>query len=119
MPVRAIHDHYQFAAMDLQQNYGDNLLIYVGWDEHTLFCSAQAMLVSPEQSFADFISQNLSAAFSQHPEFTQIDWDQVQYSLDGKSIQPHATQHLADLGVAHKSLIRFKTPGLRGYGCNV
>ncbi len=44
MTVRAIHNNYQFEPLDLQKNYGDQFLLYVGWDHHTLFCSAHAML---------------------------------------------------------------------------
>ncbi len=37
MTVRAIHNNYQFEPLDLQKNYGDQFLLYVGWDHHTLF----------------------------------------------------------------------------------
>lgn len=57
MPVRAINNHYEFEPRDLQHHYGDNILIYVGWDHHTLYCSAHAMLVSPQQTFQEFLDQ--------------------------------------------------------------
>ncbi len=37
MTVRAIHNNYQFEPLDLQKNYGDQFLLYVGWDHHTFF----------------------------------------------------------------------------------
>ena len=46
MPVQAIQDNYQFEALDQQKNYGDNMLLFIGWDQHTLFCSAHAFVVS-------------------------------------------------------------------------
>ncbi|MEG2568746.1 MAG: phenol hydroxylase subunit P4, partial [Acinetobacter sp.] len=50
MSVRAIRPDYDFEPRDLQKHYSGNILIYVGWDHHTLFCSAHAMLVSPQQT---------------------------------------------------------------------
>jgi len=41
MPVQAIQQNYEFDARDAQKNYGDNMLLYVGWDHHTLFCAGK------------------------------------------------------------------------------
>ena len=106
MTVRAIHNNYQFEPLDLQKNYGDQFLLYVGWDHHTLFCSAHAMLASPQQT---------TGGFAQHPDFAKIDWSKVQYTLDGQTISPESTKTLAELGFGHKSLLRFVTPELNGY----
>ncbi len=37
MTVKAIVENYQFEPLDLQQKYGDNMLLFIGWDHHTLF----------------------------------------------------------------------------------
>lgn len=37
MTVQAIVEKYQFEPLDLQQNYGENMLLFIGWDHHTLF----------------------------------------------------------------------------------
>jgi hypothetical protein len=37
MTVQAIVEKYQFEPLDLQQNYGENMLLFIGWDHHTYF----------------------------------------------------------------------------------
>lgn len=115
MPVRAITKNYSFSPRDAQANYGDNILIYIGWDHHTLFCSAKAFLISPHATFQQLLQTLMPAGFSQHPDFNAIDWQQVKFQLDRKEfkLQPDAT--LAELGFGHKSLLRFSTSGLNGY----
>lgn len=115
MAVRAITPNYEFAARDTQSNYGDNILLYIGWDHHTLFCSAKAFLISPQATFQQLVDELLPAGFSQHPDFSNIDWSKVEYVVDHNKIQPQSEQKLADLGFGHKSLLRFNTPGLTGY----
>ncbi|MDA4925523.1 phenol hydroxylase [Acinetobacter baumannii] len=115
MPVKAINDQYQFEPRDLQFHYGDNVLIYVGWDQHTLFCAAHALVVSPQQSFQDLIDQQLQGGFHQHPDFVNIDWSKAQYLLDGQAFTPVLDQTLESQNIGHKSLLRFATPGLDGY----
>lgn len=115
MAVRAIRPDYEFAARDTQSNYGDNILLYIGWDHHTLFCSAKAFLISPQATFQQLLDELMPAGFSQHPDFAQIDWTQVVFVLDGKTIQAKPEQSLSELGFGHKSLLRFSTPGLTGY----
>ncbi len=115
MAVRAITPEYRFAARDAQSNYGDNILLYIGWDHHTLFCSAKAFLISPDATFQQLLDELMPAGFSQHPEFAQIDWSKTQFNLDRQQIQPQAQQRLSELGFGHKSLLRFMTPGLTGY----
>lgn len=120
MPVRAITENYSFSPMDTQANYGDNILIYIGWDHHTLFCSAKAFLISPQATFQQLLENLMPAGFSQHPDFAAIDWQQAEFVLDQQLLnreelaqQPDST--LAALGFGHKSLLRFVTPGLNGY----
>lgn len=115
MAVRAIRPDYEFAARDTQSNYGDNILLYIGWDHHTLFCSAKAFLISPQATFQQLLDELMPAGFSQHPDFAQIDWSKVEFVLDRQQIQAQAQQSLAELGFGHKSLLRFSTPGLNGY----
>ncbi|WOE30761.1 MULTISPECIES: phenol hydroxylase subunit P4 [unclassified Acinetobacter] len=115
MPVKAIRQDYQFEPRDLQKNYGDNLLLYVGWDHHTLFCAAHALLVSPQQTLQDLIDQQITATFYQHPEFEKIDWSTVQLILNRQPLAADFSKTLAELGFDHKSLLRFITPDLNGY----
>ena len=73
MPVQAIQKTMNLMHV-MHKNYGDNMLLYVGWDHHTLFCAAHAFVVSPQQSLQDLIDQQIQAGFNQHPDFEHIDW---------------------------------------------
>ena len=115
MPVKAINNQYEFEPLDLQHHYGDNMLLYVGWDQHTLFCAAHAFVVSPQQTFQALIDQQIQAGFHQHPDYEQIDWSKVQYQLNGQSFTPDLDQPLESQNIGHKSLLRLVTPNLDGF----
>lgn len=114
MTVHAIHNNYQFEPLDLQKLWRSILTLRGLGSSHT-FCSAHAMLASPQQTFGQLIEQQITGGFAQHPDFAKIDWSKVQYTLDGQTINPENTQSLAELGFGHKSLLRFVTPELNGY----
>ena len=115
MTVQAIVEKYQFEPLDLQQNYGENMLLFIGWDHHTLFCSAHAFVVSPKQSLQDLIDGQIQAGFEQHPDFKHIDWSKVEFRLNRNLLQADFSKSLEELGFDHKSLLRFVTPDLTGY----
>lgn len=115
MSVVAIKPGYTGTVSDQQANYGDNIMIYIGWDEHLMFCSAKAFLIKPSMTMGQLQEEILPAGFSQHPDFEHIDWSKVQWMLNGESVTFSAKDALGDKGVDHKSLLRFKTPGLNGY----
>lgn len=115
MAVTAIRPGYTGKVMDKQANYGENILVFIGWDEHLLFCSAKAFPLPPAMSFADFKAGVLPEGFNQHPDFENIKWDEVEWNLNGEMITPTDGQTLEELGFDHKSLLRFKTPGLNGW----
>jgi phenol hydroxylase P4 protein len=80
-----------------------------------LFCSAKAFLVQPEMTVSQMIQQLLPAGFAQHPDFEQIEWSKVQWNLNGEAVELNPDDTLGAKGFDHKSLLRFKTPGLNGY----
>ena len=69
----------------------------------THFCSAHAMLASPQQTFEQLIEQQITGGFAQHPDFAKIDWSKVQYTLDGQTISPESTKawQSSVLGISH------------------
>lgn len=115
MSVIAIRPNYQGTVRDLQANYGDHMLLYVGWDKHQLFCSAKAFVVSPQATLAELIATALTSGFAQHPDFEHIDWATVVWTLNGERLSPDMNHTLSQLGFDHKSLLRFQTPGLNGF----
>jgi len=115
MPTKAIHENYHGDTRDRRENFGGNILVYVGWDEHLLFCSAKAFPLPPSMTFKDFREHVLPEGFAQHPDFEHIKWNEVQWRLNNQAFLPDDGKTLEQLGFDHKSLLRFKTPGLNGW----
>ena len=114
MTVAAIKD-YHFPPADSLDKFHGAQLIYVGWDQHVLFCAP----LPPTMPFGALVEQVLPGAFGYHPEFKQIDWRQVQWlrsngTAAGEPFTPDFAKSLADNGLGHKDAIRFRTPGLNG-----
>jgi phenol hydroxylase P4 protein len=77
-----------------------------------------AFAVPPDMPFSKVLEELMPGAYSLHPEFADIDWDKVQWHLNGESFTPDRDATLAEQGIDHKSIIRFNTPGLDGIkGC--
>ncbi|PCI56543.1 MAG: phenol hydroxylase [Gammaproteobacteria bacterium] len=106
---------YPVGNKDAIENFHGNQLVYIAWDDHLSVGPANVFPLPPEMPFGALISEVIPSITSFHPDFEKIDWDKVQWNLDGKTITPVADQSIADNGVSHKSLLRFKTPDLKGY----
>ena len=118
MTVAAIKD-YHFPPADSLDKFHGNQLIYVGWDQHLLFCAPFCFPLPPAMPFGALVEQVLPGAFGYHPEFKQIDWANVQWlrgngTAQGEPFTPDFGKSLADNGLGHKDLVRFRTPGLNG-----
>jgi len=107
-------DGYVDIVRDRIENFHGNQLVFVGWDDHLLFSAAQAFPLPPEMPFQALISDAMASVFKDHPDFKKIDWSTVQWVVDGEKFKPKMDKSLRENGVGHKSLIRFKTPGLKG-----
>lgn len=115
MPVHAMTSDYHGDIKDAREKFHGNILVYVGWDHHLLFCASKAYPVPPSAPFSVVVEQLMTAAFSQHPEFSDINWDSANWILDGEVFAPDMDAPIEDQGVGHKSLIRLSTPELKGY----
>ena len=107
-------DGYIDLVRDKVENFHGNQVVYVSWDDHILFCAAQAFPLPPEMPFGALVSEVIPSVFNWHDEFKDIDWATTQWNLDGEDFSPNMDRSLAENGVEHKSLIRFKTPGRTG-----
>ena len=114
MTVAAITPDYIGERRDRLENFHGNQLVYVGWDRHLMFCSPVAFALPPDTPFSKLQDEILRGAFSQHPDFEQIDWNKVQWHLNNEPFLPDRNKSLVDQGVDHKSIIRMATPGLDG-----
>lgn len=114
MSVAAI-GNYDFPAKDRVENFHGNQVVYVCWDDHLMFSAPLTFPLPPAMPFGDLVNGLLPTFYGMHPDFKQIDWDGVNWSLDQVAFKPDLSKSLTENGVGHKSVIRFQTPGLNGY----
>lgn len=114
MTVKSIGD-YPARMMDTEDKFHGNRLVYVGWDHHTAICSANAYPLPPQMPFGALLSEVLPSVLGPHPDFPKIDWGKTEWLRDGEAFTPDPEKSLDENGVKHKTLLRFKTPGLDGY----
>lgn len=115
MAVKSINGEYPYVMMDSVDRFHGNQLVYVGWDYHTSISTANAYPLPPDMPFGALTQAVLPTVLGPHPDFPNIDWAKVEWMLDGQSFTPDMSKSLKENGVGHKSLIRFRTPGLNGY----
>ena len=76
--------------------------------------SRVAFATPPDTPLGKLLDEMIPGAYAQHPEFEQIDWDQVRWLLNGEAFTPDREASLISQGIDHKSILRFETPGLNG-----
>jgi phenol hydroxylase P4 protein len=104
---------YAFEPKDSRKNFLAPLL-YIGWDDHLLFCAPVCLPLPADTPFAALASAVLPGVYGAHPDFAAIDWTQVQWFKSGEPWSPQSSKSLSDNGLKHKDVIRFRTPGLAG-----
>lgn len=104
---------YEFAPMDTVDKFPAPLL-YFGWEDHLMFCAPYCVPFPPNLVFGDMCKGPFADIYGAHPDFAKIDWDKVEWFKSGKPWQPDYSKSLAENGLGHKDVIRFRTPGLTG-----
>ncbi len=112
MSIVAISE-YNFPVRDKRDNFIHPLL-YVGWEDHLLFCSPITLSLPATTLFGDLLNNVLPEIYDQHPDFAHINWSTVQWFNSGQPWFPDSAKSLEENGLQHKSVIRFRTPGLTG-----
>ncbi|MES9840641.1 MAG: phenol hydroxylase subunit P4 [Candidatus Thiodiazotropha endolucinida] len=117
MAVVALKPGYADAVeiRDRKENFHGNQVVYLHWEEHLSFCAATAFPLPPEMPFGALVEQLIPQYYGMHPDFGLIDWDRVEWKINGEASTPDMGKSLAENGVDHKTLICFRTPGLNGY----
>jgi len=113
MPVVALRP-YEFAPADGPDRFHGNQLLYIGWEDHLMFCAPFALPLPPTLPFQALLDGVIPAAFGAHPDCARIDWAQAIWFKSGQPWTPDPAKSLADNGLRHKDVIRFRTPGLLG-----
>jgi len=114
MAVAAITENYVGERLDRLENFHGNQVVYLAWDYHLMFCAPVAFALAPDTLFSTLLEEVIPGAFSLHPEFNKIDWEKVQWHLNGEAFTPQKDVTLVAQGIDHKSILRFATPGLDG-----
>jgi phenol hydroxylase P4 protein len=113
MAVAAVKE-YAFEPKDKLENFHGNQLLYIGWEDHLMFCAPFAFPFPPNMPFQAILEQVLPGAFGYHPDFAKIDWNRAEWFKSGRPWQPEASKSIAENGLKHKDVIRFRIPGLKG-----
>jgi phenol/toluene 2-monooxygenase (NADH) P4/A4 len=115
MAVQALKPGYTGEVKDRVELFHGNQLLFVGWDQHSMICAPIALPLPPAMPFGDLIDKVLpTTAFAAHPDWPQITWNKVEWLRSGKPFKPDLKKSLADNGLDHKAVVRFRTPKLLG-----
>ena len=113
MAVQALKE-YDFPAADSQDKFHGGQLLYVGWDDHLMFCAPFAFCLPPGTPFRELCEKVLPHSFGYHPDWAKVDFKTATWLKSGQPWQPDMSKTLAELGLRHKDVLRLKTPGLMG-----
>ncbi|MBH1965636.1 MAG: phenol hydroxylase [Comamonadaceae bacterium] len=105
--------NYEFPQKDGAEKFPAPLLFF-SWEDHKMFCAPFAVPLPPTLKFADMCRGAFPGFFSAHPDFAHIDWDKAEWFKSGQPWTPDMEKTLAENGLRHKDVIRFRTPGLTG-----
>lgn len=113
MAVKSI-GAYDFEPKDLEKNFHGNMITYWNWVDHLIFCAPVALPFPPDMPFSAVMEEALPGAYQYHPDWQTVDWDKVEWTLDGADFTPDPSKSLKENGLHHKCVVRFVTPGLSG-----
>ncbi|MCS0631248.1 phenol hydroxylase subunit P4 [Telluria mixta] len=107
---------YPIDIKDRKEKFHGAQLLYVGWDKHLLFFAPAQFCLPPDTRFRDLCEVHLPVAFSEHPDFASINWEEAKWLKSGQPFEPDLEKTLAANGLDHKDVLRLQTPGLEGLG---
>lgn len=114
MPVIALNEGYTGEVRDREANFHGQRLLYVGWEDHLMFCAPHCIPVDPNMTFAALVTAVLPTIYGMHPDWPGVETDAIEWYRSGERFTPALDRSLAENGIGHKSVIRFRTPGLTG-----
>lgn len=114
MPVIAAVPDYRGEMLDRQEKFHGKQLLYIGWEDHLMYCAPLCIPVDPQTTFGTLAKEIIPNLYAEHPDLELIDWDKVQWLRSGQAFNPDFTASVLDNGLGHKAIVRFRTPGLVG-----
>ena len=97
---------YDFPAADRQELFGEDQLVNVHWDDQIFVPVPACFRVPKSMKWSDFKTQMIDTWAGTDPDYradAATDW-----RLDDDPIEPQPDQTIADLGIVHKGLVRFR-----------
>ena len=116
MPVIALNEGYTGEIRDRVENFHGKQLLFVGWEDHLMFCAPHCIPVTPSTPFRTLVEEMLPAMYSSHPDWLSVDLNKAEWFRSGVPFTPDFDRTLQENGLGHKAVIRFRTPGLTGIG---
>ncbi|OLL28952.1 phenol hydroxylase [Burkholderia sp. SRS-W-2-2016] len=116
MSVIALKDGYTGEMKDREENFHGNRLLFVGWEDHLMFCAPHCIPVPPSMTFATFANDVLPGIYAAHPDWNKVKLDEIEWFSSNQRFTPAFERTLGENGLGHKAVLRFRTPGLTGIG---
>jgi phenol hydroxylase P4 protein len=108
MGVAAIGE-YVFEPTDGAAAYGDDQLVMVHREDPGLwFCAAACFRAPKAMRWADFKAQMIDGWCATDPDYDPA--SATAWRIFDEPFEPSDDATLAELGIAHKSLVKFATP---------
>jgi phenol/toluene 2-monooxygenase (NADH) P4/A4 len=105
---------YPLRQQDTEDRFYGKRLIFLAWENHLMYAAPFCVPLPPTLPFGALVRDVLPELYGEHPEFEAIDWQRTQWFNSGKRFVPDFGKSIEHHGLAHKSLIRFRTPRLEG-----
>lgn len=107
----AAYSEYVAEPRDVVANFHGKQLVYVSWDRHLLFAAPFLLCLPPDTLFGDMVKGPLTELLKADPDAAAIDWAAVEWRRGAQAWTPDFNATLAENGIAHKTQLRFRTPG--------
>jgi phenol hydroxylase P4 protein len=114
MSVIALNEDYKGEVKDREENFHGNQLLFVGWEDHLMFCAPHCIPVSPTMTFATLANEVIPGMYSSHPDWDKVALGEIEWFRSNERFAPAFDLTLGENGLGHKAVIRFRTPGLTG-----
>lgn len=114
MSVVALEPGYTGEVKDSVDKFHGQQLLYIGWEDHLMYCSPLCIPVPPDLPFGALSEKIIPDLYDLHPDMAKVDWSKVQWFRSGKPFTPDFSKSVTDNGLGHKAVVRFRTPGLTG-----
>lgn len=116
MAVVALNEGYTGPMRDRVENFHGNQLLYVGWEDHLMFCAPLCLAIAPDTTFGTLARELIPAMYGLHPDWPSVQPESIEWFRSRERFTPDYDASLAENGLGHKALLRLRTPGLHGIG---